>query len=421
MATAGAPAPQGAEERRKARSAVVYCTHGIADPLVAPLMLDYLVRLQQEGAFHAVLLFTEEPPGASVPSWAAALLKDARISWCPMHYDVRGWQWWQRARNLLRMLLSALRFRIRQGKCWQLGYLSFGGAYAIIATMLGLGPCLVVCFEPHSRYMTDLGIWPKDSLKARVVAWTERLQMRRSAALIAPTTAVLEYVRAHGAQGRLALQAITIDTEEAACDQPSRQVLRAQLGIGADAWVVAYVGKFAGIYHTVDQYMAFIGALAAEDAALHFLIITQQEELARIQEHPLAIPLAGRLHLLPPVPPEELSKHLSAADTGVVAIPPTPGQAFRTPVKTAHYWSAGLPIIIPFGVSDDHRIAVQEDTGTAVKDLVPGEAPAVVAAINRWRAGGRETLRERCIRCARQYRDTGAMVRVLHDLLRQAG
>jgi hypothetical protein len=414
-------ATQAAQERvnalRRPHSLVVYCTHGLADPLVAPLMLDYLVHLQRENGFAQVLLFTEEPPGAAVPAWAEQLLKDARTRWVPLRYDVRGRQWLQRIMNLSRMIWCALKFRLAHGRCWQVGYLSFGGAYAAMASALGLGRFIVVCFEPHSHYMIELGIWPQGSLKAKVVAWTERLQMRKAAALIVPTSAVREHARAQRPQGKLVLQAITIDTRAAAFDAQARMALRRELGIPADAWVVAYVGKFGGIYHSVDQYLDFLVALGAADAGIHFLIITQQEEIERLRASGRHAFLADRLHVIPPVAPEALSRHLSVADAGVVAIPPTPAQAFRTPVKTAHYWSAGLPIIIPKGVSDDHRIAMEEDTGIAVADIAPKAAVEVAAAMQRWRQQDSAALKARCMACALAYRDTAAMVRTLREVL----
>lgn len=127
--------------------------------------------------------------------------------------------------------------------------------------------------------------------------------------------------------------------------------------------------------------------------------------------------LGDRLHVLGPVPPDALHGLLSAADCGVVAIPPTPSQAFRTPVKTAHYWAAGLPIIIPVGVSDDHRIATDENTGVALRDLAPDEAARAAAALARWRSEDPATLRARCAAGAFTHRDTAAMVRTLRDLL----
>ncbi|MBK7943875.1 MAG: glycosyltransferase [Flavobacteriales bacterium] len=410
---------EGGTRETRGRALVVYCTHGIADPLVAPLMLDYVVRLQRDRVFEHVLLFTEEPPDAHEPSWVQPLLRDARITWSPMRYDVRGRQWLQRGRNVLGMLWRAARFRFAHGRCWQVGYLSFGGAYAMSASWLGFGPCIVVCFEPHSHYMIELGIWPPRSLKARVVACTERWQLRKAAALIVPTTAVMKHAQAHSPKGRLAMQAITIDVDGSLFDAEARREARSRMSIPENAWVVGYVGKFGGIYHSVDQYLGFISALAQADHAMHFIIITHQDEIRRIEAHALALALKGRLHLLPPVPPEELSKCLSLSDVGVVAIPPAPGQSFRTPVKTAHYWSAGSPIIIPVGVSDDHRIAMEEDTGIAVHDLVPDSVPMVIEAFARWKAQGADAVRSRCVQCARAYRDTRSMLRVLRPMLEE--
>lgn len=395
---------------------VVFCTHGLGDPLVAPLMLEYLLRLQHEGAFGRVLLFTEEPPGAAVPAWAESALAGARIDWVPLRYDVRGRQWSQRAGNLLRMIAGAAGFVRRHGRSWMVGYLSFGGAYAMAASLLGLGRCMVVCFEPHSRYMRDLGIWGLRSMKALLVGWTERQLMRWSDALVVPTTAVRDLVLRHRPRGEVRLQGISIDTAKAAFDADARASIRADLGF-ADRQVLLYVGKFGGIYHGTDAFMRFIAALADRDQRLAFRIITHPADADAIRRHPLHAALADRMALSGPVPAEELHRHLSAADAGIVAIPPTPSQVFRTPVKTAHYWAAGLPIIIPRGVSDDHHIAEQEDVGVAVEDLVPSEAGPVLAALQRWREEDPHAVRERCMQAAKSHRDAAAMTAVLRGLL----
>ncbi len=91
---------------------------------------------------------------------------------------------------------------------------------------------------------------------------------------------------------------------------------------------------------------------------------------ARIRAHNAYPALQRYLVLQPPVPPAILHQYLSAGDLGVVAIPPTPSQVFRTPVKSAHYWAAGLPLVIPAGVSDDADIAAIEGVGIVVPDIL---------------------------------------------------
>ena len=151
---------------------VVFCQHGLADPLVAPLMLDYVLRLQELAPQREVLLITEEPPGAPISNALLARMKEARVTWMPLRYDVRGRQWMQRIANLWRMLRATRRFVRGRSPRWLVGYLSYGGSYAVLASLLGLGPCAVVCFEPHSRYMVELGIWRRGSMRVRIVALT---------------------------------------------------------------------------------------------------------------------------------------------------------------------------------------------------------------------------------------------------------
>ncbi|MBK8499399.1 MAG: hypothetical protein IPL52_11440, partial [Flavobacteriales bacterium] len=329
-----------ARERDGSRTAlVVFCQHGITDPLTGPLMLDYVRRVQQvTDGFHAV--HHRRPPGAIVPSDLHAELMVERIRWMPLRYDVGGRQWAQRIGNLWRMLRATRSFVRDHERRWLLGYLSYGGSYAIIASMLGMGPCAVVCFEPHSRYMTEMGIWPHGALRTRVTSWLERLQMKHSRALVVPTRAVQDLVLRYRANEGLVLQGITIDTRRACFDAEARASLRREHRWEEEI-VLVYVGKFGGIYHSIDDYLRFAQQVAMADAGMRFFIISQQAELDRLRAHHAFASIADRIVLQPPVPSTELHRYLSAADVGVVAIPPSPSQAYRTPVKSAHYWAAG--------------------------------------------------------------------------------
>lgn len=398
------------------RCMVVYCTHGLADPLVGPLMLDYVIRLQRNDGGRDVLFFTEEPPDASVPAGIKEQLDAARIEWVPLRYDVRGWQWMQKLRNVIGSLRRTRSFVRGYRERWLVGYLSFGGTYAMLAALLGMGRAATVCFEPHSQYMVELGIWGRFSPKTFLMRWFERLQMRRCAVLVVPTTAVGELVHQQGPKGRVETQAIAIDIDRCSFDAAARSSVRARHGL-QDTIVLAYVGKFGGIYHSVNDYLRFMDRALQGDPTLRFMVITQVAEIERIRSHALYPSLRDHLLLHPPVPAAELHRFLSAADFGVIAIPPTPSQRFRTPVKTAHYWAAGLPIIIPRGVSDDHWIAEKEGIGIVIGDLPTIEPKGFNEAIATFMALDPGERRQRCIAAARKYRDTVVMEALLRRLL----
>lgn len=401
---------------RKGSGLVVLCSHGIEDALVAPLMLDYLLRLQALDKHRQVLLFTEEREVPALPERQLEHFRDLRITWVPLAYRVEGRQWFQKVRIAFRVLRLARRFLRPFAKRTLLGYLSFAGSYAVLLKSLGYGKCVTVCFEPHSLYMLEMGVWGGNSFKYRVTQYLELLQMRHADELVVPTTAVREHVMAAGRQQEPVLQGITIEVGQAAFDGPARERIRQAHGFGRDQ-VIAYVGKFGGIYHGVDAYLAFVEQVAAAAPWTRFLIITQQEWVKVIDAHPERRRLADRLVVIPPVPPAELPAWLSAADLGVIAVPPTPSQAFRTPVKTAYYWAAGLPIIIPKGVSDDHWIAEQEDVGIVIDDLPLGNVEGFVRALSRYRSEDAEQVRERCLAAAVRHRDTPGMVTLLQRVL----
>lgn len=399
---------------------VVYCAHGLADPLVAPLVLDYILRIQHadasEGGPRPTLFFTEEPPGAAVPEALSAKMTDAGIRWIPLGYDVHGRQWVQKLRIVRRLFTETRSFVRPFAKRWLIGYLSYGGSYAILAQLLGLGRAITVCFEPHSMYMVEQGIWGRSSIKTLFMRWLENLQLRRGHALVIPTIAGVELARRSGTKAIVRRMGITIDVDAARFDEQARMRIRKELGL-KEGTVLVYVGKFGGIYLTVEEYLRFVIAVAPIDPALRFLIITSARSLEELRRHPLFSSVEDRIVLQPPVPADELHQFLSAGDIGVVAIPPTPSQVYRTPVKSAHYWAAGLPIMVPAGVSDDHRIAVVEDAGIVVDDLRTVQPAGLKEAIDRYMELDPEVRRDRCIKVAMKYRDTGMMVSLLRDLL----
>lgn len=401
---------------RRGSGLVVLCSHGIQDALVAPLMLDYLLRLQALDKARQVLLFTEERDVPVLPARQLERFSALRITWVPLEYRVEGRQWLQKVRIAFRVLRLSRRFLRPFAQRTLLGYLSFAGSYAVLLKCLGYGKCVTVCFEPHSLYMLEMGVWGRNSLKFRVTRYLERMQMLHADELVVPTTAVRDHVMAAGRQQEPVLQGITIEVGQAAFNGPARERIRKAHGFGSDQ-VIAYVGKFGGIYHGVDAYLAFVEQVATAAPWTRFLIITQQEWVQVIEAHPARQRLADRLVVIPPVPPAELPAWLSAADLGVIAVPPTSSQAFRTPVKTAYYWAAGLPIIIPKGVSDDHWIAEREDVGIVIDDLPLSDPVQLAGALSRYRSEEATEVRRRCMAAALRHRDTAGMVTLLQRVL----
>jgi len=388
----------------------------LSDPLVSELIVDYLLRLQFLTSGRKILLFTEEPVGGAHDVDLVNRLTRASVEWRPLEYNVGGLQWVQKIALGLIMLWRTWRFSDGYQNTWLVGFLSFGGNYAALLSKFGLGRNVTVCFEPHSKYMVEMGVWKVNGIRHRIVRWLEKLQLQGAYALVLPTKAGMALARGINAKGQLIYQGITIDVRKAGFEPASRSAFREQFG-WRDNIVLAYVGKFGGIYYSVAEYMGFLLKIHAAGPEFRFLIIASQIQLDQVRADPGYHLLSSVITLYPPVAPIALHCILSAADLGVIAVPPTPSQAYRTPVKTAHYWAAGLPIIIPEGVSDDHEIARSEQVGLVVTDLSTINGHQFVAEVMELFTDGAEPVRARCIEVAMKYRDTGKMVELLDRLL----
>jgi hypothetical protein len=239
--------------------------------------------------------------------------------------------------------------------------------------------------------------------------------------LIAPATAVQTFVRERGTRASVHLQGVTIDVGANLRREEAGARTRARLGIASDRVVIAYVGKFKGIYYSEAEYVQFIQRSCAADPVVHHLIITHPEHVADLEATPGFSEVRHRCTLHGPVEPDVLPDLLSAADLGVVAVPPTPAQVYRSPVKTALYWAAGLPVLIPKGVSDDWWIARDRRVGIVVDDLPTIDPATFLSDWHELIHDGIPEMRSRCVQAAWELRDTGLMARLLREAISGEG
>ncbi len=402
--------------QRSLACALVVSIQSIRDPLMSTLMLDYALRLQERGTDLDILLVTEEPGPSDLDPALAERLRRARITWRPLRYDLKGGQFLQRIRNIARLAWWSWRFTRGYAERTVVGFLSMAGAYATLVRPFGFQRLVVVNFEPHSQYMPDLGLGPGRLRKYRVGRGPGDHEVRRAAVPGAPAPAVMDHVRTIRPGVEMHLQGVTIDVPANARDAAAGAEMRRRLGLDGRT-VVLYIGKFQGIYYSEAEYVAFIRTACAADPTVHHLIITHEEHMAPLRRAPGWSEVEARTTVLGPMAPEALRPYLSAADLGVIAVPPTPSQRFRSPVKTALYWAAGVPILIPEGVADDWWIARDEGVGIVVKDLPTMGVEELRAGLGRLRQGSVDELRARCVDVAMRLRDTGHMVDLLARII----
>lgn len=401
---------------RDDRRIVVICGHGIHDPLVSTLMLDYILRVQEREPLGDVMLITEEAAKTILDPDLERRLADCRIGWSPLRYDVRGWQLYQKARNTFILAWRSWRFARGAKERVVVGFLSFASSYASLLRSLGFSRSVVVNFEPHSRYMVEMGVWPPGGFKEKLVSWFERRQIRNADVIVAPSTAVRGFIQEVGTDAKVFLQGVTVAVGENARNEQLRAGVRQRLGLDG-RFVVLYIGKFKGIYHSEADYVRFMRAACEADERVHHMIITYPEHERALRAAPGFSEVRDRSIILGPQAPADLPQFLSAAELGVIAVPPTPAQRYRSPVKTALYWAAGLPVLIAENVSDDWWVARDEGIGIVVEDLPAITPEQFRAGIARLESVPADELQARCVNTAMRLRDTGLMVDLLAKVI----
>ncbi len=149
----------------------------------------------------------------------------------------------------------------------------------------------------------------------------------------------------------------------------------AELALAADVSVVLYHGGLSP-ERGIEQLIA---ALPFLEATVHVVLLGYGPLEAELRARAADVALAGRLHVLPAVPPTDLIGWVAAADVAAMPIQPsTLNHRLTTPNKLFEAMAAGVPIV----ASDLPGMAtIVRETGAGVL-CDPTSAGAVANAIH---------------------------------------
>ncbi len=177
-------------------------------------------------------------------------------------------------------------------------------------------------------------------------------------------------------------------------------LLRDALALAADTPLVLYHGGFMpdrGLPETI----AVMGEPGLERA--HLVLLgsgIMEAQLRRLAAEPAA---GGRVHLLPPVAPDELLPWVASADVGVMLNQPrTLNERLSTPNKLFECLAAGVPVLSS-DFPERRRIIIDDPDGTLGAVCDPTDRAAIGAALRgllELDPDERAELRARCLRAA---------------------
>ncbi len=333
----------------------------------------------------------------------AASLRPHGIEWVPQPYKPMGWR---KYISQTKSLLKMVRF-IRRNKIGTIhAFCSTAGTLGYLLSRITACRLVVDSFEPHSAYMLEGAVWAKGSLAYRALAYFERRQARDADAILATTRSMVDYSRAeYGADvSEYFVKPACVNLELFRYRADQGAWLRAEMGAAPDSVVGVYAGKFGSNYLEKDAFDIFAAAHRRWGPCFKLLLLTPHtpEEV-----YPLSASsgLPKNCITVRNVPHEEVPHWLSAADFAFSLFTPSPSKAFLTPIKDGEYWAIGLPVLIPYGISDDSGIIARHSIGAVLPDLTVASYEAAMRTIDGLLTGEpRDALRARIRAVAERYR-----------------
>jgi len=355
---------------------VLYMTYdGLTDPLGQSQVLPYLVGLSARG--HRVTILSCEKASAMRRDGAAIrkLCEEAGIEWRPLSYH-KNPPVLSSVLDLVLLRRAAVQLHLE--RLFDLVHCrSYIPAAAGLQLKRRFGVPLLFDmrgFWPEEK--TEGGSWELDNPVFRLVyryfKWVESRLLADSDAIVSLTEAgkaeLLKRPELRGEQERIDVIPCCVDTDLFKPGIPgARELARNELGIGAEARVLVYLGSLGGNY-MLGEMLDFFRVYRARHPGARFLFVTRehataiQTEATRrgLSKDELVIRSAGR-DQVPPL--------LAAADLGIAFKQPSFSALACSPTKMGEMLALGLPIVANAGVGDVADIIGLTACGVAVNEF----------------------------------------------------
>jgi glycosyltransferase involved in cell wall biosynthesis len=402
------------------RSVIVFVYNSADDPLFKGNLLPLLQQMSRSQAdlrFELITYEQEQYPLSAqeradrVRAWAAD-----RIYWHPLTWHSGSFKLAKKSYDLTLGLLLCTRLRLGGARSI-MGMATVAGSFAfIIAKALGLR-YFAYQYEPHSEFMRDCGVWSEQSLAYRGLHYVEGLVGRHADLISTGTSHMIDRLHEWKSPAQTYRLPTSVNEQRFQFSPEGRATIRARHRLSAEQRVVLYLGKFGDLYYSHEVAELF-RALLNELPDLCFLVATPDDP-AYIAGLMAQAGLPAERVIITRSSYEEVPAYISAADLGVVAVPPLPSQRFRSPIKVGEYLCCGLPYLVCRGVSEDDTVALRDQVGVVVENFTAEEARLAVPRVKELLAEDKNQLRARCRQAGIAYRGLSQFEAVADEVFRQ--
>lgn len=358
------PPPAPARPAGGTLRSLYVCYLSLRDPLVETQVVAYLEGLARRG--HVIHLLTYEPAGRSRAERAQLRrrLAERGVAWHQLRYHKRPSLPATIVDTLVGTVVGAWlvrRHRLHVVHCRSHVPMAGGLLLRRLARVRLIFDVRGLMAEEYE----DAGRWTRGGVPFRITKRIERAGLIAADGIVVLTERVREQLFGQDADPRVLVIPCCADLGRlGAAGAADRAAVRARLGIPAERTVMVYVGKFSGWYME-QEMVAFHRAAREVIPDLHFLILTQ-EDPAPVEQAFARHGADPADHTITSAAPEDVGRHLAAADFAISFIRPDPSKASSSPTKVGEYLGAGLPIVATAGVGDVDELLAEHRTGVLV-------------------------------------------------------
>lgn len=391
----------------KKKKIIIYVYNSFEDPLLQSNLYQYLIDNGQSGKYEMLLITYEQKEYYINPERKSVIKKDLAalgIYWRPLTWHSGSFKLIKKAYDLFlgTALIFFYRFFAGYSRLISLG--TVAGSFAHLISRWFFMRHFLYQYEPHSEFLLDCGVWSKESKAYRLLNYLERRAGMKSAILATGTHYMIQRLEEWKSPAAVYCVPSCVNETLFSFDAEKRLKIRSELGLSATEKVFIYIGKFGDIYYPPKTVaMVFKQFYDYNPTLFRFMILSPQDN-DLIKSTFIAAGIPPEKLYVSKVPFAEVPGYLSAADFGLVAVPPKPSQRFRSPIKVGEYLCCGLPYIVCRGVSEDDIWAEKENVGVVVSDFTATEMQAAVPKMLTILEEDKNTLYVRCRQAGIAYR-----------------
>lgn len=227
-------------------------------------------------------------------------------------------------------------------------------------------PFCVESFEPHADYMIDAMIWSRKGISSFFQFKWEQKQKENAMLLMPVSNNYKDVLIREGIDSnRIQVVPCAVDIQKFSFNEQLRISIREQLQVEDGTVIGIYVGKFGGIYYSLEESIEMFKIGKELFRKFHVIILTPQDS-SEIQEKALEEGLNKSDLTIKSVSHEQVASYLSAGDFAYSLHKPTESMSFVSPIKNGEYWANGLPILISEGIGDDAKIIQESESAGAI-------------------------------------------------------